>query len=92
MKYCSNRNLRKTFYEGFYSRASYVNEQNETNNSEIIKKIINYRQDQAKLFNYQNYAQMAIESKAAVSVENVYELINKYSFNKSIKPNNRLTL
>ena len=80
MKYCSNRNLRKTFYEGFYSRASYVNEQNETNNSEIIKKIINYRQDQAKLFNYQNYAQMAIESKAAVSVENVYELINKYSF------------
>lgn len=61
----------------FYSRASYVNERTETNNSEIIKKILSYRGDQAKLFGYQNYAQMAIESKAAVSVDNVIDLLNK---------------
>lgn len=78
MKYCSNRGLRRTFYEAFYSRASYINEQKETNNSEIIKKLVAYRKDLAKLFEYQNYAQMAIESKAAVSVDNVAEMINKY--------------
>lgn len=77
MKNCSNRNLRRTFYESFYSRASYINEQQETNNSEIIKQIIYYRQEQAKLFGYQNFAQMQIESKAAVSVDNVVDILNK---------------
>ena len=43
MKYCNNRNLRKTYYDAYYSRASYVNEQLDTNNSEIIKNILNYR-------------------------------------------------
>lgn len=84
MKYCSNRGLRRTFYEAFYSRASYINEQKETNNSEIIKKLVAYRKDLAKLFEYQNYAQMAIESKAAVSVDNVAEMINKIKTN--LKP------
>jgi Zn-dependent oligopeptidase len=43
MKYSGNRNLRKALYEGFYSRASYVNEQYDTNNSTSIKEIIRIR-------------------------------------------------
>jgi len=84
MQSCSNRELRKTFYEAFYSRAAYVNERIETNNSEIVKKIIEYRGDQAKLFGFQNYAQMAIESTSAISVDNVIEVLNKIKTN--LKP------
>ena len=43
MKHSGNRNLRKALYEGYYSRASYINEQFQTNNSEIIKDLIRYR-------------------------------------------------
>ena len=77
MKYCNNRNLRKTYYDAYYSRASYVNEQLDTNNSEVIKNILNYRKEQAKLYGYENYAQLVIESNAAVSVDNVIDLFDK---------------
>ena len=43
MKYCGDRNLRKSLYEAYYSRASYVNEQYQTNNSEVIKDLLRYR-------------------------------------------------
>lgn len=43
MKYSSNRSLRKTYYDAYYSRASYINEQLDTNNSEIIKNLLSYR-------------------------------------------------
>lgn len=84
MKYCNNRNLRKTYYDAYYSRASYVNEQLDTNNSEVIKNILNYRKTQAKLYGYENYAQMIVESNAAVSVDNVIDLFDKIKTN--IKP------
>lgn len=84
MKYCNNRNLRKTYYDAYYSRASYVNEQLDTNNSEVIKNILNYRKEQAKLYGYENYAQLVIESNAAVSVDNVIDLFDKIKLN--LKP------
>lgn len=77
MKYCNNKNLRKTYYDAYYSRASYVNEQLDTNNSEVIKNILNYRKDQAKLYGYENYAQLVVESNSAVSVDNVIDLFDK---------------
>lgn len=77
MKYSSNRQLRKTYYDTYYSRASYVNEQLDTNNSEVIKNILNYRKEQAKLYGAENYAQLVLESNAAVSVDNVIDLFDK---------------
>lgn len=77
MKYCNNKNLRKTYYDAYYSRASYVHEQLDTNNSEVIKNILNYRKDQAKLYGYENYAQLVVESNSAVSVDNVIDLFDK---------------
>lgn len=77
MKHCSNRNLRKTYYEAYYARASYINEQLDTNNSEIIKNILNYRKEQAKLYGFENYAQLVLETNAAVSVDNVIDLFDK---------------
>ncbi len=84
MRHCSNRGLRKTYYDAYYSRASYVNEQLDTNNSEVIKNILNYRKEQAKLYGYENYAQLVLESNAAVSVENVIDLFDKIKTN--LKP------
>ena len=65
-------------HDAFYSRASYINEQFETNNSEVIKAVLNYRKTMAKLFGFENYAQFSMETKAAVSVDNVIDLIDKY--------------
>jgi len=84
MRHCSNRNLRKTYYDAYYSRASYVNEQLDTNNSEIIKNILNYRKEQAKLYGFENYAQLVLESNAAVNVDNVIDLFDKIKTN--LKP------
>ena len=78
MQHSSNRNLRKSLHDAFYSRASYINEQFETNNSEVIKAVLNYRKTMAKLFGFENYAQFSMETKAAVSVDNVIDLIDKY--------------
>lgn len=80
MKNCSNRTLRKTLYETYYSRASYLNEQFQTNNSEIIKDLLEYRTKQANLYGFKNFAQLVIENKAAVKVENVIELFERLSF------------
>lgn len=49
MKYCSNRSIRRALFEIYYSRASYVNEHFETNNSIIIKEILEYRFDKILL-------------------------------------------
>lgn len=84
MKYSSNRNLRKTYYDAYYSRASYINEQLDTNNSEVIKNLLEYRKEQAKLYGYENYAQLVLESNAAVSVDNVIDLFDKIKTN--LKP------
>ena len=42
-RYCGNRQLRKTIYDGWYSRASYIGEKYQTNNSEVIKDLMRYR-------------------------------------------------
>lgn len=84
MKYSSNRSLRKTYYDAYYSRASYINEQLDTNNSEIIKNLLSYRKEQAKLYGYENYAQLVLESNAAVNVDNVIDMFDKIKTN--LKP------
>lgn len=78
MKNCANRSLRKTLYETYYSRASYLNEQFQTNNSEIIKGLLEYRNKQANLYGFKNFAELVIENKAAVKVENVIDLFERY--------------
>lgn len=80
MKNCSNRTLRKTLYETYYSRASYLNEQFQTNNSEIIKGLLEYRTKQANLYGFKNFAELVIENKAAVKVDNVIDLFERLIF------------
>lgn len=45
MKHCSNRNVRRMLFDSYYGRASYVNEHFQSNNSEIIKDVLQYRLD-----------------------------------------------
>lgn len=54
-----------------------MNETIKSNNAEVIKNVIQYRNDQAKFFGYKNYAQYVIENKSASSVENVQEFLDK---------------
>ncbi|CAF0898385.1 unnamed protein product [Brachionus calyciflorus] len=84
MKNCGNRSLRKTLFEAYYSRASYVQEQFQTNNSEVIKSLLEYRRKQANLYGYRNFAELVLENKAAVKIENVIDLFEKIKAN--IKP------
>lgn len=77
MKHCANRNLRRMLFEAYYSRASYVREHFQTNNSEIIKDVLGYRKRQANLYGYKNFAELVIENKAAVKVENLNDLFEK---------------
>jgi Zn-dependent oligopeptidase len=78
MTNCENRKLRKSLFEGYFSRAGKSTTMlSGTSNTEVIKNLVFYRKKQAEFFGYKNFAEMQIENKAAGSLENVCDLLEK---------------
>lgn len=73
LKYADSRELREKLYRMYTSLA---NNDNEYNNTEIIKKMVNLRLAKAKLLGYKNYAQYQLELRMAEKPERVFEFIN----------------
>ncbi|MCE1198523.1 MAG: M3 family metallopeptidase [Marinilabiliales bacterium] len=62
MKFAENRKLREEIYKAYNSRAWHDNDKN---NGEVIRKIVNLRLERAKLLGYPNYAAYVLEERMA---------------------------
>ncbi len=69
-----NRDLRKKILEAYLNRC---NNNNEQDNKEVIKKLLDLRLKKAHLMGYENFAQFQLETRMAKTPEAVYDLLNK---------------
>ena len=73
LQYCENRELRHKVYDAYYNRG---NQNNEWDNKEICRKLVELRLQRAKLMGYKNCAEQILENRMAKTQENVYDLLN----------------
>ncbi len=70
----SNKDLRKQILTAYLNRC---NNNNEFDNKEVIKKLIELRLNRAKLLGFENFAKYQLEERMAKTPEAVYDLLNK---------------
>lgn len=73
MTYSTRRDLRERLY---MARATQGTHDNEENNLEICKRIVNIRREIAQLLGYDTYADYVMKHRMASCVANVYKLLN----------------
>ena len=73
MTYADNRELRKQLYMAYNTRCNHNNEQN---NREVVKQLVNLRMKVAQLLGYPTYADYALEKRMAQDQAHVYKLLN----------------
>lgn len=74
MQYSENRELRKQMYMAYNTVCTKDNEQN---NIEICKRLINIRREVAQLLGYETYADYVLKHRMAGNVANVYNLLDQ---------------
>jgi len=74
LQYADNRDLRKNIWDAYQKRG---NNDNESDNKEILVKIANLRLEKAKLLGYNSHAAYVLEESMAANPANVYQLLNK---------------
>lgn len=73
MMYSTQRELRKELY---MARNTLCIKDNDTNNLELCKRLINLRREMAQLLCYDTFADYVMKHRMATKVENVYKLLN----------------
>ncbi|HBB36276.1 MAG TPA: peptidase M3 [Cyanobacteria bacterium UBA9273] len=73
MQHSTRRDLRENLYKAFISRAS----SGEWSNNPLIERILELRQEKAKLLEFESYAQLSLASKMAPNVESVEALLEE---------------
>ena len=73
MMYSTQRELRQ---ELFMARNTLCIKDNDTNNLELSKRLINLRREIAQLLGYDTFADYVMKHRMATTVENVYKLLN----------------
>ena len=76
MQFCSNRALREEMYRAYTTRASEFGSA-ELDNTGLIARILELRQEAAKLLGFKTYAQVSLEPKMAQTPEEVLEFLNE---------------
>ena len=74
LQFAQNRELRKELYTAYLTRG---NHNNEYDNKEVLKKIVDFRLEKAKLFGFDNYADYRLQNRMAKNGANVYNLLNQ---------------
>ena len=72
LQYADNRELRKQMYLGYINRGD---NNNENDNKAVIARILKLRQQKARLFGYETFAQYQLEDKMAKTPEAAYNLL-----------------
>jgi oligopeptidase A len=78
MSYAQNRALRQRFYQAYVTRASDQGAP-AFDNSEVMVKIINLKQQQARLLGFKDYAEYSLANKMAPSVDVVLQFLEDLS-------------
>lgn len=73
MMYSTQRKLREDLY---MARNTLCIKDNDTNNLELCKRLINLRREMAQLLGYDTFADYVMKHRMATTVENVYKLLN----------------
>lgn len=73
MQHSRRRDLRETLYRAFISRAS----KGEFDNTPLIRRILQLRQEMAHLLGYANFAEVSLAAKMAPSVDAVEQLLEE---------------
>ena len=73
MTYSTQRELRKQMY---MARNTICTHDNESNNLEVCKRLVNLRRELAQLLGYKTYADYVLVHRMAGSTRNVYKLLN----------------
>ncbi|MFC2513472.1 MAG: M3 family metallopeptidase [Prevotella melaninogenica] len=73
MMYSTQRELCKDLY---MARNTLCIKDNDTNNLELCKRLINLRREMAQLLGYDTFADYVMKHRMATKVENVYKLLN----------------
>ena len=76
MQYADNRNLRKTMYKAYATKAS-GSFNKKLDNGPIINEILLLKKELASLLSYKNYAEMSLSTKMATSSMEVIKFLNK---------------
>ncbi len=74
LQYAENRELRQKMYEGYTNRG---NNDNDNDNKEVVRKLVEARIKKAHLMGYQNYAAFALETRMAKNEEAVTSLFEQ---------------
>lgn len=74
LKYSRNRELRKQLYMAYNTQCI---KDNENNNIEIVKKLVNLRLERAQLLGFQTAADYVLTKRMAENSLNVYQLLNQ---------------
>ncbi len=74
IQYADNRELRKEIYDAYINQG---NNNDEYDNKEILKKIINLRVQRSQLLGYENHASLRTENRMAQNPERVFNLLNQ---------------
>ena len=81
MQYSEKRVLRKKMFMAYNTICTHDNEQN---NIEICKRLINLRRELAQLLGYETYADYVLKHRMAANIQNVYNLLDQLV--KAYKP------
>ncbi|WP_230324437.1 M3 family metallopeptidase [Bacteroides nordii] len=74
MTYADNRDLRHELYMAYNTKCTH---NNEYNNIDIVKKLVNTRMAIAQLLGYENFAQYTLKKRMAEDSDAVYNLLNQ---------------
>lgn len=74
LQYAENRELREKIFKGYINRG---NNDNENDNKQVVKELIKARLEKAKLMGFNNYAEMALETRMAKTPQAVYNLLDQ---------------
>ncbi|MBQ0073216.1 MAG: M3 family metallopeptidase [Prevotella sp.] len=73
MQYSQKRELREKLFMAQNTKCTH---DNDTNNLDICKRLVNIRRELAQLLGYDTYADYVLKKRMASNTENVYDLLN----------------
>ena len=73
MQFSKKRELREKLYMAYNTKCIH---DNDTNNLEVCKRLINLRREMAQLLGAKTYADFVLQKRMASNKENVYKLLN----------------
>lgn len=75
LQYAQNRKLRETLYHAYVTRASEFDFEGKFNNNGVMRRIVQLREEEAKLLGYKNYGEVSLATKMADSPEQVVSFL-----------------